>query len=407
MAAAAAVLSRGTAAGAGFRGRGDGVRSVASLTRGSWEEGLGLADPYRDQSKSWSLSFALSTLCSIGLVIAGIVLLGTSFAESRESAVHLYDEEVHRWMKDVRPTLNTSHFSLLARLPPVGDGEAITMEARLEPFDSDDWVFRDSEGETGVEGYRPLRFQARLTLPCFYANCSTGFPTVWSKTDVPPIRSSAPQGSFEIRATGLGNKVSTLVTPKIPLLWGSISTAQSPQPRMKCQSSHGLLVPPRSCYHAQRLLKLCMAIELDNAGIWQLHSHGDGNRTRYERYHRTGTFGCDRKTGFEPSSFSADPCWGPFPNKHLCEKEGKAHTLEVTLRASHDPFFSAAQLTSNSFDFGPSRGTRMGEGFACLALGGLVALLPLANCMYSRQQAHCQEEREGLSPGPSRVGRKD
>lgn len=402
MAAAAAVLSRSDA---GFRGRGDGARSVASLTRGSWEEGLGLADPYRHQSKSWSLSFCLSTLCSIGLMIAGIVLLGSSFAESRESAVHSYDEEVHRWMKDVRPTLNTSQLYLSAKLPPAGDGEAITMDARLEPLDSDDWVFQDSERETGVEGYRPLKFQARLTLPCFYANCSSGFPKVWSETDVPPIRSNAPHGSFKIRTTGLDNKVSTLSIQKIPLLWGSVATAQSPQPRMKCQSSHGLIVPPRSCYHAQRLVKLCIAIELDSAGTWQLYSHGDGNRTRFERYHRTGTFGCDRKTGFEPAIFHPDPCWGPFPNKHLCEKEGKAHTLEVTVRASHDPFFSAAQQTSNSFDFGPSRGTYLGEGFACLALGGLVALLPLANCMYSRQQAHSPEEREGLSPGPSRVGR--
>eukprot|EP00930_Biecheleria_cincta_P029006 TRINITY_DN20182_c0_g1_i1.p1 TRINITY_DN20182_c0_g1~~TRINITY_DN20182_c0_g1_i1.p1 ORF type:complete len:416 (-),score=44.78 TRINITY_DN20182_c0_g1_i1:130-1332(-) len=400
MAAAAAVLSRGTAGGG--LGRRDGVRSIASLTSGGWEEGLGLTDPYGDQNKNWSLSFGLSTLCSFGLLIAGIILLGTSFVESRETALRSYDEGVHRWIEEVRPALNISRFYLSAKLPAVGDREALVMQTPLEPIDSDDWYFRDSEGGRGVDGYLPLKFQARLALPCFYANCSAGFPEVWTKSQVPPVRSEAPQGSFEIRATGRGSKISTLATPKIPILWGSVATAQSPQPRMKCQSSHGLMVPPRSCYHAQRLAKLCMAIEMDSTGAWQLHSHDNVNGT-----HHTGGFGCDRKTGFESAGFRPDPCWGPFPNKYLCEKEGKAHTLEVTVRASQDPYFSAAQLTRSSFDFGASRGTRMGEGLACLALGGLVALLPLANCMYTNRQTSSKEEREGLSPGPSCVGCKD
>lgn len=405
MAAAAAVLSRGTAGG-GFR-RGAGVRS---LKRGSWEEGLGRTDLYGDESKSFSWSFALSSLCSLGLVIAGVVILGTSFAQSRETAVRSYDEEVHRWTEEIRPALNSSQFYLSVTLPAVGNGEALRIEALLEPIDSDDWSFRDSEREKDIEGYRPLKFQARLTLPCFYPNCSAGLPSVWTKNEVPPIRSNAPHGSFEIRAKGRGSKVSTLATPKIPILWGSVTTAQSPQPRMKCQSSHGLMVHPRSCYHAQRLVKLCMSIEQDSTGAWQLHPHPDVNRTRYElrnnKYNRTGSFGCDRKTGFEPASFHPDPCWGPSPNKRLCEKEGKAHTLEVTVRASHDPYFSAAQLTRSSFDFGASRGTQMAEGVACIALGCLVALLPLANYISSKRQTSSQEEQEGLSPGPSRVGRK-
>ena len=43
-----------------------------------------------------------------------------------------------------------------------------------------------------------------------------------------------------------------------------------------------------------------------------------------------------------------------MPNRHICQDEGIAHKLRVTVRAWHDPYIKAAELTHGSMDFGLS-----------------------------------------------------
>lgn len=62
--------------------------------------------------------------------------------------------------------------------------------------------------------------------------------------------------------------------------------------------------------------------------------------------------------------------WGPVPNRHLCQEEGTAHRVRVTVRAWHDPYIKAAELTHGSFDFGMSSSTELITGSVLLGHAG-------------------------------------
>lgn len=51
-----------------------------------------------------------------------------------------------------------------------------------------------------------------------------------------------------------------------------------------------------------------------------------------------------------------------MPNRHICQDEGMAHKLRVTVRAWHDPYIKAAELTHGSMDFGLSGSTELITG---------------------------------------------
>eukprot|EP00435_Cladocopium_sp_Y103_P018392 s123_g4.t1 len=97
---------------------------------------------------------------------------------------------------------------------------------------------------------------------------------------------------------------------------------------------------------------------------------------------RTGTFGCNPQTGYEAATYHRDPCWGPVPNRRICQDEGMAHTVRVTVRAWHDPYIKAAELTHGSMDFGLSGFTELITGSVLLTMGCLIVLVP--NILRSR-----------------------
>ena len=78
-------------------------------------------------------------------------------------------------------------------------------------------------------------------------------------------------------------------------------------------------------------------------------------------------------------SFSNQHCsftgWGPVPNRHLCQEEGTTHQVRITVRAWHDPYLKAAELTHGSFDFGLSPSTETICGSVCLGDSESVPLM--------------------------------
>ena len=59
-----------------------------------------------------------------------------------------------------------------------------------------------------------------------------------------------------------------------------------------------------------------------------------------------------------------------MPNRQLCRPDaGLAHVVRVTVRAWHDPYIKAAELTHGSMDFGLSGATELITG--SVWLGGV------------------------------------
>lgn len=71
-----------------------------------------------------------------------------------------------------------------------------------------------------------------------------------------------------------------------------------------------------------------------------------------------------------PGPFPISSGWGPVPNRHICQDEGMAHKLRITVRAWHDPYIKAAELTHGSMDFGLSGSTELITGSVWLGSVG-------------------------------------
>eukprot|EP00931_Biecheleriopsis_adriatica_P005691 TRINITY_DN107174_c0_g1_i1.p1 TRINITY_DN107174_c0_g1~~TRINITY_DN107174_c0_g1_i1.p1 ORF type:complete len:427 (+),score=64.55 TRINITY_DN107174_c0_g1_i1:103-1383(+) len=365
-----------------------------------------------DSDKAWSpMIFGATCACTV-LMLAGFATLVAGIVNHREGDVQAYDDNVHLWTDEMRPALDNSHFSLSVMLPapPGGDGQPIAVAADLQHTKTQSWSFHDAEKEKGIEAFEPLKLTASLELPCYYRNCSLVAATAahesvprdaWDETQVMPLWTESTESlraTFAFTATAADGKTTTFKTQSLPLVIGRVTPQRTPQPQMQCRgSSHGLYLHPGKCYHAERLVDICLTVAKDSEGGWQLHVSDDSNATYYGAGHRrTGGFGCDPKTSYEPTVYRTDPCWGPSPDRHLCERFGANHTLSITVRAWNDPFIKAAELTHSNFDFGPSQSTQIIIGIVLFCFGILAGLVPLWSCCCKNSKSSA-EERASLS----------
>lgn len=342
-----------------------------------------------------------TTLCATtcgGLVVifTGLAFLIAAIANSRIENVEDYSHDVREWQEYDRPLLQETTINMSVDLPSWRGSGRFTGE--LMSSSEEGWEFHDTEDMEGLEQYQPLKKVIELEIPCLYPNCSMVELNAahslqeredWVSQILPPWP-DAPRASFHFQARG-GGKHSTFATPEIPLLFDLPTAFQTPQPRLHCWGpGRGVFRRPGTCHHAQRLVELCLAVQLESDGSgWKLR-HASQQRS-YNSTRRIGTFGCNPQRGYEPTTYQRDPCWGPVPDKRHCNStEHTKHLLRITIRAWHDPYIKAAELTHGTFDFGFSPSTELVAGSLLLSMGALVVLVP--NVLRSR----CTEKRLGL-----------
>lgn len=358
-----------------------------------------------------NLPFVATVCLGVVALLAGFGFLFSSLFNQRVQAVRDYDAEVEHWQDIDRPRMEQLQVNLLASLPPTQTGSApITLRSSLEPTEEDDWVFSDSEDGYGIEEYKPLSYRGRLELPCYYNNCSmveANFRGQLSPRDrwddeVLPSWDEAPRASFQLMASGGGLESNISLDP-LPLVYDFPTVGQAPQPRTHCfGTSHGVYKRPGACHHAQKLVDICVAVSFDGSG-WTLHHFATNSPTNSSR--QTGSYGCNPQRNYEPTTYKKDMCWGAAPSHRLCEEAGPAHVLQITVRAWHDPYIRAAELTHGTFDFGLAPATQVKIGVILLVFGILAACCPCCirrNCHF--KGASGSEEREVLSPQAQKLG---
>ncbi|CAE7382665.1 unnamed protein product [Symbiodinium sp. CCMP2592] len=361
--------------------------------------------------KAPNLPFVATVCLGVVALLAGFGFLFSSLFNKRVQAVRDYDAEVEHWQDIDRPRMEQLQVNLLASLPPTQAGSApITLRSSLEPTEEDDWVFSDSEDGYGIEEYKPLSYRGRVELPCYYNNCSMVeanwrgqlSPRDQWDDEVLPSWDEAPRAGFLLMASGGGLESNISLDP-LPLVYDFPTVGQAPQPRTHCfGTSHGVYKRPGACHHAHKLVDLCVAVSFDGEA-WTLHHFATNSLTNSSRH--TGSYGCNPQRNYEPTTYKKDMCWGAAPSHRLCEEAGPAHILEITVRAWHDPYIRAAELTHGTFDFGLAPATQVKIGVILLVFGTLAACCPCfirRNCHF--KGASGAEEREVLSPQAQKLG---
>lgn len=333
----------------------------------------------------------MATNCA-GMVVllTGLGFLFGAIANTRVEHVSDYSQEVHEWEK-YRPLLKATQISMSLNLPETAHQPGGLVESQLMQKEEEDWAFHDTEEMNGIEQYQPLKHVTDVELPCLYSNCSmvalNAADSLQPRDDwndqLLPSWAEAPRASFHFVTRGTGGQQSSFSTPAIPLVFDLPTVGQTPQPRMYCYGpGHGVFRRPGTCHHAQRLTDLCVVLEPNGEGGWKLRQAVVA-QFFYNNSRRTGTFGCNPQTGYEAATYHRDPCWGPVPNRQLCRPDaGLAHVVRVTVRAWHDPYIKAAELTHGSMDFGLSGATELITGSVLLTMGCLILLVP--NILRSR-----------------------
>lgn len=357
----------------------------------------------------------MATTCAgIVVLLVGLGFLFGAIANHRLESVEDYQHEVRAWEEFDRPKLQETQLKMSMTLPATAHQAGGLLQGELKPEEEDDWTFHDTEQMEGVQEYHPLKHIMNLELPCLYPNCSmvtlNAINSLQAREDwnsqVLPSWEDAPRASFHFVATG-GGKQSSFSTPEIPLVFDLPTVGQTPQPRLYCYGpGHGVFRRPGTCHHAQRLTELCLVLQPDEAsGGWKLRD-AEVQSLYYNYSRRTGTFGCNPQTGYEATTYRRDPCWGPVPNRHLCQEDGTTHQVRITVRAWHDPYIKAAELTHGSFDFGLSPSTETICGSVLFTMGCLIILVP--NVLRSRCLARRFKTltRKAASPKARALGRQ-
>ncbi|CAJ1341190.1 unnamed protein product [Effrenium voratum] len=364
------------------------IRARQGVESGSDNEFLDIPRAYR---KPVDTAFLASTCTGLVLFFSGLGWLLSLLTNTRAERVEEYDADVHRWQSMDRPRLLDSDIRVFALWPATSSRQATRVEAQLIQSSEDDWSFDDSEGGDRVDAYQPLKHVLQLEIPCYYANCSMleenaanplGHMTQASDwlPQILPAWEHAPRVSFEFIASHSGQQ-SHFTTPPVPLAYDLRTAAQAPQPRQFCMGpSHGVYLQPGGCHHAERLTDLCVAIEFGDDG-WQLRHALDTRRWNSSR--RTGTFGCNPQAGYEATTYTKDPCWGPYPR--TCNST--AHQLQLTIRGWSDPYIKALEVTNGTFDFGFKPVTELAVGSILMLIGVIVFGVPMAIRCRSRRKS--------------------
>lgn len=328
--------------------------------------------------------------------MAGLVLVVLSFSNDRDERIDEFDSAALVWEEFHRDIFSQLEASAAANWTlGVGGGSGLM---RMQLSGDIMWGFQDSEGAEGIVDFEPLRLVAGVDLPGYYGN--TSMP--WAPL---PTRAAAPTVVFEFNlswpgADGSPPEHSAFSTEAFPLAFEETSPAPgtATSGARRCQQQRRGIWSGGQCHRVKRLAGVCLQIgRLEDAEPWLPRPRlaGDG-----------GSYGCDPKGGWEPATYEDDPCWGPNAAAVAdCLSLRPRHFVNVTLRSSSDPLFSAEELTEDTFDFGISPVTQRVMGGAAAAVGLVLGLAPLAWYCEPRCFQEDDEEREGLALPATRLGR--
>ncbi|CAK9056918.1 unnamed protein product [Durusdinium trenchii] len=255
------------------------------------------------RTKPFDTTLCATTCGGLVVIFTGLAFLIAAIANSRIENVEDYSHDVREWQEYDRPLLQETTINMSAqRLNQMGwlDCWNQRFTGELMSSSEEGWEFHDTEDMEGLEQYQPLKKVIELEIPCLYPNCSMD----WVSQILPPWP-DAPRASFHFQARG-GGKHSTFATPEIPLLFDLPTAFQTPQPRLHCWGpGRGVFRRPGTCHHAQRLVELCLAVQLESDGSgWKLR-HASQQRS-YNSTRRIGTFGCNPQRGYEPTTYQRD-----------------------------------------------------------------------------------------------------
>lgn len=390
-AAAAAVIMRnsGQARGSIFS-----RRDIQSMPRFA-------ASSMSRREKSAGAMFA--TCISLTLLAVGLWMLMSALGNERAPDVAEFDSVAEKWDHTFRARFAGSEFRLNATVSTGPDGyEAPAQLIELARDSTPELTWADSEGGEGIENYTALRYVAELEFPSPWREPEAANASNASEMEALfgplPNRTLAAALHLSIEArsgTAEGAAASELLVMGLPVAFGEKLHALTPASDYKCRSEqHGNWLN-QSCHVVKRLTEVCLQVQQNESGAWQLHTPKGGK-----------AYGCDSVRRYDPALYEIEPCWGHRAAYFNCTRP-RSLRVEITLRSAADPFLDAAKLTRNRFDFGRSRFHEVVAGGILLALGALVAapVLILGMLSAERKRRPCND-MEPLSPAATRVGHR-
>lgn len=258
--------------------------------------------------------------------------------------------------------------------------------------------FHDAEQGQGLSGYVPLRYVATFRLDSYYPNSDDWKPL--------PSEHDAPMVVFELDIRSGNGVMNTLQTQPVPLAYDAVVRSRTPNPSAKCQHEQGGDWRDKQCHVVRYLAAMCMLIEEDSTGTWQLKSvvapevEGDANSTEPVQ----SNYGCDAGSGWDPAAYLVDPCFGSADLGEKCSRPNSAQVITVTVRSSKDPFIHAQVITSSSLDFGLAPATQRIYGLTMVGIGLVLCVMPLLRLREWLRRKKVQQQSREFRPEPRALG---